>query len=103
MENKNANLILVFLVAAVLLAGLIWATGDKTAKYAVENHYHVVSDGETVWDIAWDYLPKQKKTKDVRELIDDIGKANKLLERSWNIRPGDELIIPLLVEVKKEK
>lgn len=90
-----------FLTIAALLAAMIWLTGGKGVQYAIEQRTHTVSAGQTVWGIATKYMPEQEKTRDVRELVYEIGKLNGLPERSWNIRPGDVLIIPLAKEVRK--
>jgi nucleoid-associated protein YgaU len=90
-----------FLTIAALLAAMIWLTGGKGVQYAIEQRTHTVSAGQTVWGIATKYFPRQNKYRDIRYLVDDIGKANHLPERSWNIRPGDVLIIPLAKEVRK--
>lgn len=89
----------VFLLAAALLAAMIWLTGGKGVQYAVENKYHVVGDGQTVWGIATKYFPEQNKTRDIRELVHDIRQANNI--RDCIIRPGDVLVIPLSKRVDK--
>lgn len=89
----------VFLTIAVLLAALIFLTGGRGVKYAVEHRTHTVTSGQTVWGIATKYLPEQDRTKDVRELAYDIGRANNL--REYAIQPGDVLVIPLAKEVRK--
>lgn len=96
-----AKTIKVFLIAAALLAAMIWLTGGKGVRYAVENKYHTVTDGQTVWGIATKYMPQQSKTRDVRELVYEIGRLNSLPKRNWNIQPGDVLIIPLAKKVRK--
>lgn len=98
MNRKLKTLVEVFIIAAVLLAGLIYVTRGKGVQYAVENKAHVVTVGETGWDIACQYLPEQDRTRDVRELLDAIGRANDLQQRDWNIQPGEVLIIPLAKE-----
>nr|DAL11017.1 MAG TPA_asm: cell division suppressor protein [Caudoviricetes sp.] len=87
--------------AAVLAVLAVFVSGFGAKEYRVVDEHHVVSDGQTVWGIATKYFPRQNKYRDIRYLVDDIGKVNHLPERNWNIRPGDELIIPLLVEIKK--
>lgn len=90
-----------FLTIAALLAAMIWLTGGKGVQYAIEQRTHTVSAGQTVWGIATKYMPEQNKTRDVRELVHEIGKLNGLPKRNWNIQPGDVLIIPLAKEVRK--
>lgn len=89
----------VFLTVAVLLAALVFLTGGRGVQYAAETRYHTVTSGQTVWGIATKYLPLQDKTRDVRELMYDIGKANGL--RGYHIEPGMKLVIPLEVEIKE--
>lgn len=90
-----------FLTIAALLAAMIWLTGGKGVQYAIEQRTHTVSEGQTVWGIATKYMPEQEKTRDVRELVYEIGELNSLPKRNWNIQPGDVLIIPLAKKVRK--
>lgn len=90
-----------FLTIAALLAAMIWLTGGKGVQYAIEQRTHTVSSGQTVWGIATKYMPEQEKTRDVRELVYEIGELNSLPKRNWNIQPGDVLIIPLAKKVRK--
>ncbi|MDO4920956.1 MAG: LysM peptidoglycan-binding domain-containing protein [Phascolarctobacterium sp.] len=89
----------VFLVIAALLAAMIFVTGGRGVKYAAEQRYHTVAAGQTVWGIATKYLPEQDRTRDVRELMYEIGKRNGL--NNYSIQPGDVLVIPLEVEIKE--
>lgn len=91
----------VFITIVALLPATIWLTGGKGVQYAIEQRTHTVSAGQTVWGIATKYMPEQNKTRDVRELVHEIGKLNSLPARNWNIQPGDVLIIPLAREVKQ--
>lgn len=90
-----------FLTIVALLAATIWLTGGKGVQYAIEQRTHTVSSGQTVWGIATKYMPEQEKTRDVRELVYEIGELNSLPKRNWNIQPGDVLIIPLAKKVRK--
>jgi nucleoid-associated protein YgaU len=83
----------VFLIIAALLAAMIFVTGGRGVKYAAEQRYHTVAAGQTIWGIATKYLPEQDRTRDVRELAYNIGRANKL--EGYLIRPGQVLVIPL--------
>lgn len=89
----------VFLTIAALLAAMIYLTGGKGVQYAVEQRQHTVSAGQTIWGIAMRYMPEQDRTQDVRELVYEIGRANNL--KGYKIQPGDVLVIPLQVEVKR--
>lgn len=88
----------IFLAIAAMLAALIFLTGGRGVKYAVEHRSHTVTAGQTVWGIATKYLPEQNRTRDVRELAHDISKANNL--KDYIIQPGDVLTIPLAKEEK---
>lgn len=88
-----------FLAIAALLATMIYLTGGKGVQYAVEQRQHTVTTGQTIWGIATRYMPEQDRTRDVRELVYEIGKANNL--KGYKIQPGDVLVIPLQCEVKK--
>ena len=89
----------IFIAIAALLAAMIYLTGGKDVQYAVEQRQHTVTAGQTIWGIATRYMPEQDRTRDVRELVYDIGRANNL--RGYVIQPGDVLVIPLAKEVKK--
>lgn len=88
-----------FLTIAALLAAMIYLTGGKGVQYAVEQRQHTVSPGQTIWGIATRYMPEQDRTRDVRELVYEIGRANKL--QGYAIQPGDVLVIPLAKEVRE--
>lgn len=84
--------ILGLVVAALLCVGM-------DTNYELATKHHVVREGQTIWGIATRYMPEQDRTRDVRELVYEIGRANNL--KGYKIHPGDVLIIPLQVEVKK--
>lgn len=90
-----------FLLIAACLAALIWCTGGTGLRMEQQNKLHVVKAGQTIWGIATEYMPQQNKTWDIRELIYDIGKANKL--HNYQIQPGQQLVIPLMVEIKENE
>lgn len=87
-----------FMLVVVLLAAAVFCSGTVGSNYAIETRTHNVRTGETLWEIGWRYMPEQDKTRDVREFIFDIRKANKL-EVNAVLLPGQTLVIPL--EVKK--
>lgn len=90
-----------FLLIAVCFAAVVFLTGGKGLHYAEQNRLHIVAPGQTIWGIATRYMPEQNKTRDIRELIYDIGKENNL--HNYHIEPGQQLVIPLWVEVKENK
>lgn len=89
------------LFAVLLIAAAVFCSGNVGNNYATETRTHSVRIGETLWDVAWRYMPQQDKTKDVWELIYDIQQANKLDPKSAALVPGQKLIIPLEVKTKK--
>ena len=86
---------------ALLITAAVFCNGNVGNNYAVEMRTHSVRIGETLWEVAWDYIPQQDKTKDVWELIYDIQQANKLDPKSTALVPGQKLIIPLARKVEK--
>lgn len=87
-----------FMLVVLVVAAAVFCSGTVGSNYAIENRTHSVRIGETLWDIACDYMPQQDGTKDVQELIFNIRQANQL-EVNAVLEPGQKLIIPL--EVKK--
>ena len=78
----------------LMLAALLLLVSEFDTDYQKEKRQHVVKAGETVWQIAWQYMDRQDRYKDVRELMHDISKEN-----GGNlIRPGDVLDITLWVK-----
>lgn len=89
----------IFCGAAMLLALLVFLSGAGSKQYAVEHRTHIVSEGQTMWDIASLYMSRQDKTRDVRELVYDISQANGI--KNAYIYPGQVLTIPLTRKVEK--
>lgn len=60
---------------------------------------HTMAANETLWEVAWSYMDKQDKYKDVRFLLDDIcsasGKGN--TEFIESLHPGTQIVVPLKV------
>lgn len=86
--------IMAVVVAAFLVSGWL-----KPAEYLTEKRIHIVTAGQTVWEIATVYLPKQDKKMTVGEFVHTIYKANNIDPRLY-LQPGDKLIIPMFKEVK---
>lgn len=78
----------------LMLAALLLLVSEFDTDYQKEKRQHVVKAGETVWQIAWQYMDRQDRYKDVRELVHDISKEN----GGNMIRPGDVLDITLWVK-----
>lgn len=60
---------------------------------------HIVRYGENVFNIADKYFAQQEGTKDYARFVFSIKHENGMLE-GRRIKPGDEIIIPLMVEAK---
>lgn len=65
---------------------------QRSVQYTVEN-------GDTLWQIAEQYMPRQNKYKDVRGLLYEIQQVNRIDDKNarW-LSPGRTLVIPLEVE-----
>lgn len=65
---------------------------DKVHSLSLDTQYHQVEvvEGDTLWNIALNYLPKGV---DVRKLIYDMNELNG--DRSNYIYPGDIIKIPI--------
>ena len=89
---------LLYIIAMVAVAFMVsgWL---KPVEYRVEKHIHTVAAGQTVWEIATIYQPKQDMDMSVGELVHKIYKVNGIDPKLY-IQPGDKLIIPLEMEVK---
>lgn len=102
-----------FVLLAVALAVLIWATGGSGfalasrayswafPTYKVSSVMHVVHHGESIYSIALLYADQQDRWDDLRGVMLDIEKANGLAsnDAKWLV-PGRTLVIPLAKEVK---
>ena len=91
---KRLMLIVTLVCFSTLLVGWL-----KPVDYRTELHTVRVATGETVWEIAEEYINLQDKRMTVGELVDKIYKTNKLNPRLY-IQPGQKLIIPVFKEVK---
>lgn len=86
------------LLCIVIVAVAVFASGYGATRAVTYKTYHV-GEGETLWEIAGYYMAEQDKTRDIRELIDDITEYNNLHGKS--LQAGQKIIIPLEKEVKK--
>lgn len=109
MNKTTKGLVKAFVIAAFLLAGLIFLTGGSAAKLAIKAHgflfpsynktlvAYYVAEGETVWDIANAHMAEQDKYRDCRELIFDIREHNNLFNKE--LQAGQQIVIPLYKEI----
>ena len=89
---------MLYIMAIVAVAFMVSGWLSPT-EYRVEKHIHTVAAGQTVWEIATVYQPKQDKDMSVGELIHKIYKVNGIDPKLY-IQPGDKLIIPLEMVAK---
>ena len=87
-----------YIMAIVALAFMVSGWLNPT-EYRTEKHIHTVAAGQTVWEIATVYQPKQDMDMSVGELVHKIYKVNGLGPKLY-IQPGDKLIIPLEMMAK---
>ena len=92
--GKKMLYIMAIVAVAFMVSGWL-----SPAEYRTEKHIHTVAAGQTLWEIATVYQPKQDKDMSVGELVHKIYKANGIDPKLY-IQPGDKLIIPLEIEVK---
>ena len=93
-----------FVAAASLLSGAVNPWDDGKEAVLVEETY-VVKAGDTLWDIAEEYLTKNTATRRyILEYKSGIEENNPwLLERHGMIYPGDQLRITYWVKGDKEE
>ena len=92
--GKKMLYIMALVAVAFIVSGWL-----NPAEYRTEKRIHTVTAGQTVWEIATAYLPKQDKKMTIGEFVHKIYKANNIDPRLY-LQPGDKLIIPLEMEVK---
>ena len=92
--GKKMLYIMAIVAVAFMVSGWL-----SPAEYRVEKHIHTVAAGQTIWEIATIYQPKQDMDMSVGELVHKIYKVNGIDPKLY-IQPGDKLIIPLEMEVK---
>ena len=92
--GKKMLYIMAIVAVAFMVSGWLAPT-----EYRTEKEIHVVKAGQTVWEIATIYQPKQDMDMSVGELVHKIYKVNGIDPKLY-IQPGDKLIIPLEMEVK---
>ena len=87
-------------IAAVVAAAFLVSGWLKPTDYRTEKRIHTVTAGQTVWEIATVYLPKQDKKMTIGEFVHTIYKANNIDPRLY-LQPGDKLIIPIITKEEK--
>ena len=92
----NRTRFYIFVTMILLIAGIVTNTILSTAK-AYSNPVDIpfeeviVSEGDTLWFIAIDFMPKNY---DVREMIYNIRQLNEM--KTASIHPGDIIKIPII-------
>lgn len=92
--GKKMLYIMALVAVAFMVSGWLAPT-----DYHTEKHIHTVVAGQTVWEIAVAYQPKQDMNMSVGELVHKIYKVNGIDPKLY-IQPGDKLIIPLEMVAK---
>lgn len=89
--------------AAILFAGACNPWGDGKNAVLVEETY-VVKAGDTLWDIAEEYVTKNTGTRRyILEYKSGIEELNPwLMERKGEIYPGDEIKVTYWVKEEKK-
>ncbi len=92
----NRTRFYIFVTMILLIGGIVTNTILSTAK-AYSNPVDIpfeeviVSEGDTLWFIAIDFMPKNY---DVREMIYNIRQLNEM--KTASIHPGDIIKIPII-------
>lgn len=86
-------------IAAVVAAAFLVSGWIPTKQYKTKKEIHIVTAGQTVWEIAEKYQPMQDMKMTTGELVHRIYKANHIDPKAY-IQPGDPLVIPLEVEAE---
>lgn len=110
MSKTTKSLVKAFIIAVILLAGLIFLTGGSAAKLAIRAHGFLfpsykqtlvvctVREGQTLWEITGRYMDQQDKYRDCREFMHDITEYNDLNGVKW-LQAGQQIVIPLYKEI----
>ena len=87
MRARRWTAVVVVAVVALVVAPQAFAQSDSAPS---ASDTYVVADGETLWSIAQSITPS---SRDVRDTVETVKSMN-LLD-SANIRPGDQLLVPI--------
>jgi len=93
---KNNSLIWFYIGNIVLVFCLFFAVSHRDKFEVVETFSYVVSENQTLWDIANEYKPDGM---DIREYVYELRKANDLDDAI--IYPNQELTILRMKEVRR--
>lgn len=92
--NKKRFMFTIIIIIFILFFGLffsIYAIINKAECTQDIKYIEVyVQDGDTIWNIAKQYV---SNNRDIRDLIYEIGQINNL--KDYNIYPGDIIRIPI--------
>ena len=93
-----------FIAAASLFSGAVNPWDDGKNAILVEEVY-VVRPGDTIWGIAEEYLQKNTATRRyILEYKEGVYENNPwLVERKWEIYPGDKLTLTYWVKGEEQK
>ena len=95
MKNNNSN-ILLYIGALLLIICIFFAIIHRVEYEVVGTFSYVVSENQTLWDIASEYKPDGM---DIREYIFELRKLNNLDDAT--IYPNQELTILQMKEVRR--
>lgn len=80
----------VFAVISIILFTLLFNNKAHSSAYRVKYREIQVAEGDTLWNIALNYLPEKT---DIRKMIYDIKEFNGM--KDSYIYPGDIIKIPI--------
>lgn len=92
-NKKRFTIFIIFAFSLISLLGFVFINSIKAEGTILEkNHFeHYILDGDTLWNIALEYMPKKY---DVRKMVYEIKELNHL-ETSY-IFPGEIIKVPVI-------
>ncbi len=87
-----SSIVIVGMILGLALSFSLTLTSPSGAsgKSSLQTVEVIVGPGDTVWDIAVEYGPRDA---DPRRLICDIAEMNDLI--GYTIRPGEKILVPV--------